>query len=565
MRNLLRICLLAVALAALQLTVPAWAFIQERLSDALPVRWNLATPQPNVSGGKVVYLINSRGSDDVPFAALTAAVESAFGAWRVANGSVIDFMRVADPSTGTNGTTPNRKDRTNVVYWDEDPRKTAFMLPTMTAAGAFRDLNPSTGEILDADVVLNASQFLWIAGSDGNFTTLTGPVDIQQALTSSIGGFIGLNIVPTAGSVMSAFDYPGSTSRYLLTSDERAAVLDIYPPSPNPPVTSISGQVTRSGNPVFGAYVVAFQNGLPVVGAIANHSGNYSIRRLPNSTPTSYVVRVVTTGPPPGSPFYAAPDNNFLSEVYLDSSMDPPSTPVTATPGTDTPGINIAVAAANTLDPWESDDSPGSAKLINVGVRQIHHSYPQGDVDYVKFNPIVGHVYAIDTGNLGSGVSESNTILILTGEAGCPPPCSNSDRDEKQISKTSRIVFLATSSTDHFVQAAQEAGAFGSGTAYDILVTDLGASPLPTPGVSAVTPPGGSQGGGYQVSISGMSFVAGAGVSFGATPGTQVDVVSPTKLFVTVPVSCIARCGERDGHQLGRRHIDSPGWGIHLP
>lgn len=145
---------------------------------------------------------------------------------------------------------------------------------------------------------------------------------------------------------MQETNYPGDIFRTSLSADELAAVLDLYPPAPNPAVTSISGRVTRAGQPVFGAYIVAFQGGTPVVGGIADPNGNYSIRRLPDGT---YTVRVLTIRAPV-SAFYGAIDNDFLSEVYLDSATDP-ATSVMTDPNTDVPMIDIDVAAADTEPP----------------------------------------------------------------------------------------------------------------------------------------------------------------------------------------------------------------------
>lgn len=235
---------------------PAWGFVQEKTPAGVPVRWNLAASQPNVSGGKVVYVINKRGSDDLAIASLTTAVDNAFAAWRLVNSSVIDFNRVVDPSTDARGTLPNRADQVNVVYWDEDPRNKS-VIPGLTFVRPIRtvDLTPGNeGVILDVDIILNAFQFKWIVKTDDNFTSLTGPADVQSVMTTAVGSLMGLNEVPTMGSVMEKFDFAGNTTRRSLTDDERAAALDIYPPGSPPALTSISGQVTRAAQPVFGAY-----------------------------------------------------------------------------------------------------------------------------------------------------------------------------------------------------------------------------------------------------------------------------------------------------------------------
>ena len=52
----------AIIIAAISISVPALAFIQERVPSGDPVRWNLAAVQPNISNGMVKYVINKRGS-----------------------------------------------------------------------------------------------------------------------------------------------------------------------------------------------------------------------------------------------------------------------------------------------------------------------------------------------------------------------------------------------------------------------------------------------------------------------------------------------------------------------
>ncbi len=380
--------------------------------------------------------------------------------------------------------------------WDEDPTN-SFLIPPLTFLATNRQVDAASGELLDADIVVNAFQFRWTRKNDANFTSLTGPVDVQSALTFAVGLLIGLNDVPTQGNVMQQRDYPGNTTRRSLTADEFAAALDLYPPSPDLPVTSISGQVTRSGAPVFGAYVAAFKNGTAVVGAVTDASGNYSIRRLP---PDAYTIRVMTMKRLVGSLFFSGIDNDFQSQAYLGVATDP-GTPVVAVAGTDVPGVNFSVATSGGPDPWEPDSVQADAKMIPTdGTRQIHHSYPAGDADWVKFAGVTGHVYVIETANLGVGSVDSDTLITLTGPSGT---FANDDRDPKQDTRASRIAFRATATGDHFVEVAQvDPSAAGSGTAYDISVADLGTA-FAAPVVSSVTPPMGPQGGSFQVTVNG--------------------------------------------------------------
>src|SRR5712675_548717 len=135
-QRFLPICSLIISALGSTLTYP---FIQDRTppSGASPVRWNLAGAQPNISGGKIVYVINKLGSNDVNFATATSAVDAAFSTWRNANGSALDFLRTTDPSAASSGTTPITTDSINVVIWDENP-STPFKVPPLTYSSTVR-------------------------------------------------------------------------------------------------------------------------------------------------------------------------------------------------------------------------------------------------------------------------------------------------------------------------------------------------------------------------------------------------------------------------------------------
>jgi hypothetical protein len=67
---------------------------------------------------------------------------------------------------------------------------------------------------------------------------------------------------------------------------------------------------------------------------------------------------------------------------------------------------------------------------------------------------------------------------------------------------------------------------------------NLGTTPPPSgsrPAVTSVTPPSGPSAGGTVVTVTGNGFVAGATVSFGGTPATNVQVASATSLRATAP------------------------------
>ena len=83
--------------------------------------------------------------------------------------------------------------------------------------------------------------------------------------------------------------------------------------------------------------------------------------------------------------------------------------------------------------------------------------------------------------------------------------------------------------------------AYSDGSSENLYLTDLkgrtftDAQPPSEPVVSAVEPPSGSVLGGTTVTVRGTGFTGATQVTFGGTPGTNLQVVSPTKLTVRTP------------------------------
>ncbi|HLH05757.1 MAG TPA: matrixin family metalloprotease [Terriglobales bacterium] len=142
------------------------------------------------------------------------------------------------------------------------------------------------GQILQGIILFNpANQFVT------NGTPGSNQSDLQTIATHEIGHFLGLD----HSGVIAALMYPyAAVTKTQLTYDDVAAVSTLYPSTTGQtyPTGSISGTVTLSGSPVFGAHVYAestsnlqlFQ--LPnitksAVGALTKPDGTYTITGLP--------------------------------------------------------------------------------------------------------------------------------------------------------------------------------------------------------------------------------------------------------------------------------------------
>jgi len=91
----------------------------------------------------------------------------------------------------------------------------------------------STGELLDADVEINAASATpTIVDSppcSGGVTTNCVANDVQNAVTHEFGHFLGLAHSPDPASTMYASEPPGETSKRVLDSGSKQFVCDVYP------------------------------------------------------------------------------------------------------------------------------------------------------------------------------------------------------------------------------------------------------------------------------------------------------------------------------------------------
>ena len=83
----------------------------------------------------------------------------------------------------------------------------------------------------------------------------------------------------------------GSIAARTLKADDIAGISDLYPDGDFAQLGSISGRITRNGQPLFGAHVVAFDpaNGSMVANFTLNDPGQFSIAGL---SPGPHVLRV---------------------------------------------------------------------------------------------------------------------------------------------------------------------------------------------------------------------------------------------------------------------------------
>jgi hypothetical protein len=239
----------------------------------------------------VRYFVNEGSTAGVSTAAFADAVGRAFASWEAVPSAAIRYQFGGFTSS---------------VPGDDDGRTTIGFLATpeleRVLASTSLLIDEVSGELLEADIFFN-SAFPWSTSAAGE----PGRFDVETIALHEIGHLNGLGhsaigetevsgggrTVLASGAAMFPLAFgPGNVLHRSLLPDDVAGVSDLYPDGAFEGETgSISGRVTKNGQGLFGAHVVAFH---PATGALVgnfalNESGAFSIAGL---TPGPHVLRV---------------------------------------------------------------------------------------------------------------------------------------------------------------------------------------------------------------------------------------------------------------------------------
>ncbi len=344
------------ALAAMCAASPALAFIRATLSatDATPLRWDLEEtlmPLPAVSGGEIIYVIDTAGSGDIAGTADMDAVARAFDHWEGIGTSRVAFSRGADQAIQV-----ANSDNINAVYWAEGTK--TIVGGSMTSVDGFVSMTPvfsvasgaNKGLILDANIILNGNDFSWTVTPESVLTSY----DVEAVLTHEIGHFIGLDHSPVLSASMSPRFVAGEIRPRLLHQDDSIGASSIYPDGSFTTATgSISGAVGRPAA-VFGALVTVADSvtGRVVSESISGTTGSYAAPGLHDGDYDTYVEPIDRLPPTTtnlfdeadlGGIYGSTVDPNFFASLPLLTTVTAPADTIRSfTVGTTPPGINIS-------------------------------------------------------------------------------------------------------------------------------------------------------------------------------------------------------------------------------
>lgn len=257
----------------------------------------------------VRYFVTERGVPGVAPSDLQAALARAFATWQTVPTASVSYQFV-----GYTAALPGQDDGMSTLGFLERPE-----LNRVLAATSFL-VDSSTGELLESDIFFNAA-FSWSTSPGGE----TGKYDLQSIALHEIGHLSGLSHsalgetemrpeggrrVVAAEAVMFPIAFEaGRISVRTLRDDDVAGISDLYPGGGfNQKTGSVSGRVTKNGQGVFGAHIVAFDPGTGslVANFSLNSKGDFSIAGL---SPGPHVIRVEPLDDPDVESFFSMGSN----------------------------------------------------------------------------------------------------------------------------------------------------------------------------------------------------------------------------------------------------------------
>lgn len=198
------LCLLAlVAFAG-----PAQAWEIKTTGEGLPIRWPDGEIVIDLSMGAESFAISQELGDQ--------EVGAAFDAWQSAARGHVTF---AYQPTGSQAL-PTKRDGRNVIRWgteSDDP-----FVDSEALATTYLTYRTSTGEALEADIVVNALDYEWSTGDCNQ------RYDLRNVLAHEAGHFVGLAHSQERDSTMFPSAGRCETQKRELSGDDREATAYLY-------------------------------------------------------------------------------------------------------------------------------------------------------------------------------------------------------------------------------------------------------------------------------------------------------------------------------------------------
>jgi hypothetical protein len=260
------------------------------------------------------YFVSDRAAvPGVSVSDFQAAIARAFNTWQAVPTSTVTYrfggLTAAVPGQDDGSSTLGFRDRPDL---DRVLATTSFVIDT------------ATGALVESDIFFN-SAFAWSVSAAGT----AGTFDLESIALHEIGHFSGLGhsalgetelregggrrVIASAAVMFPVAFGPASIAGRTLQPDDIAGISDLYTDDEFAANSgSISGRVTRDGQPLFGAHVVAYDPAtrMMVANFTLNAQGQFSIGGLP---PGPRILRVEPLDDADAESFFSGdpPDADF--------------------------------------------------------------------------------------------------------------------------------------------------------------------------------------------------------------------------------------------------------------
>jgi hypothetical protein len=230
------------------------AYVHNQTRSGTPIHWDLS------SSTQIEVYVNSANSLGITSTKVQTISQSSVDAWN--NRSRISMRKNETPGTNQEGL--------NEVYFSDDPSVFNGLGVLGVTLVSF---NQSSGQILEADVLINDSYPFSTTKEDQNF--------LGNVLTHEFGHLLGLGHGQVIGSTMF---YALARGQSDVSDDDAAGLYSVYPNS-NPLLGSVTGKIIGGRNllAVFGAHVqaISVKTGKVLGSTLSNYDGTFQIDGLP--------------------------------------------------------------------------------------------------------------------------------------------------------------------------------------------------------------------------------------------------------------------------------------------
>lgn len=169
----------------------------------------------------VKLYLDQQGVPGVNFTDVQAAAQASASAWNI-NCGLSPLLNMQGTKQGITGSPKN--DGTNLVIFVTDAA--AWPHDKQQLAVTTHYFNLVTGEIQEADLVINAWNFQWGINAEST------KYDVQAMLTHEYGHILGLDHTGVRDAAMFPSALPGETTKRNLHQDDKDAICNLYPKQP---------------------------------------------------------------------------------------------------------------------------------------------------------------------------------------------------------------------------------------------------------------------------------------------------------------------------------------------